>query len=240
MTDAPDENRLLAAMDRTWTPLGIQRFGPWTLRRDNGGGKRVTAASTDSPVNAANIAEAEAEMLAIGQNPLFRLSAENPALDADLTALGYRIVDPVLIYSIAAADLVWINPEPLDAIPCDEPLERMQEIWAAGGFPEPRIEVMRRTPGPKTYLFCRFRDKPAGAAFVAIDGEIAMLHALTVIPGLRRHGIGRRTLARAAIWALENQAKHLTLVTTADNQPAQKLFAGLGMQIAGRYHYRMK
>ncbi len=75
---------------------------------------------------------------------------------------------------------------------------------------------------------------------MASDKEIAMLHALEISNAFRRFGIGRNILGRAALWALEQDAEYLSVVTTCENLPAQGLFAGLGMQVAGKYHYRMK
>jgi ribosomal protein S18 acetylase RimI-like enzyme len=174
------------------------------------------------------------------QPELFMLHDGNDALDQRLAARGYRIVDPVLIFCAPAATLARINPAPLDAIPCEEPLRLAEEFWEQGGINAQRVDVMRRTRGPKTYLLSRYKDMPAGAAFVAIDGDIAMLHALEVSPDLRRFGIGRKVLGRAALWAIENGAEFLSVVTTGENLPAQGLFTSLGMQVVGKYHYRMK
>ena len=240
MTDLPNEPRLLQAMDATWAPARMWQSGPWVLRQGDGGGKRVSAVTTEALVSDADITDAETAMQKMGQPELFMLRHGNETLDARLAQRGYRIVDPVLIYCTESKAVATIAPEPLDAIPCEEPLRLAEELWAKGGINRARVDVMRRTPGPKTYLFGRFNNSPAGTAFVAIDNEIAMLHALEVIPEFRGFGIARKVLGRAAIWALENNAKYLSVVTTGENLPAQGLFAGLGMQVVGRYHYRMK
>ena len=94
---------------------------------------------------------------------------------------------------------------------------------------------------PKTYLFSRHDiDKPGGCAFVAMDGDIAMLHALEIVPAARRKGVGRALLQRAANWALEQGATVFSVVTTGENLPAQGLFTGLGLRVVDKYHYRMK
>lgn len=241
MSDLPDEERLARAMDVTWAPAEFITVGQWVLRRGNGGGKRVSAATTDSAVNDQNIKAAEGAMQEIGQPPLFMLRSFNTDLDAKLANQGYRLVDPVLILAAPIDIVARIDPAPLTAIPGEQPLAIMREIWARGGIDAARIDVMARVRGPKTYLFSRHAfDKPGGCAFVATDGEIAMLHALEVVPGARRSGVARNLLGRAAIWGMENGAKFIAVVTTGENLPAQKLFAGLGMQVVGRYHYRMK
>ncbi len=240
MSGFPDEARFLAAMDATWAPAEMRQLGPWVIRRGDDGGKRVSAATSDMPVSEADIDMAEAAMTDMGQPGIFMLRGENDAMDQMLAARGYKVVDPVVIFAGSAADLAEIDPAPLDAIPCSEPLALMQEMWKTGGIREPRFRVMDRTEGPKTYLFSRYLENPGGVAFVANDNEIAMLHALEVNPDFRRFGVGRNLLGKAAIWAIEQGAQYLSAVTTGENLPAQRLFAGLGMQVVGKYHYRMK
>jgi len=240
MRALPDESRLLRAMDATWAPAEMRRLGPWTLRRGLGGGKRVSAATSDSPVTDANIDTAEAEMRAMGQVETFMLRKSADALDRQLAARGYRLVDPVLLFAAPIEALAAIEAAPLDAIASDAPLAMMEEVWAEGGFGPARIDVMRRTKGPKAHMFSRFSDAPAGCAFVALDGDVAMLHALAVRAPFRREGVARRIMGRAAVWAQENGATSLALATTSENRPAQGLFSGIGMHILGHYHYRMR
>ncbi|MBT8460030.1 MAG: GNAT family N-acetyltransferase, partial [Boseongicola sp.] len=77
-----------------------------------------------------------------------------------------------------------------------------------------------------------------GAAFIAISGDIAMLHALEVSPVARKRGIGTKIMQAAANWALENGAFWLSLMVTRANVPANSLYRGLGMKEVGQYHYR--
>ena len=233
-------DRLFAALDRTWAPAETRRIGPWILRKGLGGGKRVSATTTDSPVTTRDIRVAEVEMTAMSQPALFMIRKENSGLDGLLDVLDYTLIDPVLMLAAPVSVPAKINPAPLAAIPCEQPLALMLEVWARNKIGEDRIDVMRRTTLPKTYLVGRHDNRPVGAAFVAVDGDIAMVHALVVDPSARRVGVARALLGRAAIWAAEHRATTLALATTGENLRAQKLFTGIGMQIAARYHYRMK
>jgi ribosomal protein S18 acetylase RimI-like enzyme len=67
-----------------------------------------------------------------------------------------------------------------------------------------------------------------------------MLHALEVAPDLRRQGTARNILRSAATWAQDNGADTLSLVVTAANSGARTLYASLGFQAMGQYHYRQK
>jgi GNAT superfamily N-acetyltransferase len=67
-----------------------------------------------------------------------------------------------------------------------------------------------------------------------------MLHALEVVPALRRQGSAQNILRAAAAWAKGEGADRLSLVVTVANAPARALYAGMGMVEAGAYHYRQK
>ena len=87
----------------TWPAAETRRLGPWTLRRGDGGGNRVSAATLDGPP--ADPAAAEAVMRGWGQPPLFMIRPGEDALDACLAARGYLERDPTLIAAAPAAAL---------------------------------------------------------------------------------------------------------------------------------------
>jgi GNAT superfamily N-acetyltransferase len=75
-------------------------------------------------------------------------------------------------------------------------------------------------------------------AFVARSGPVAFLHALEVTPACRRQGAARALVRAAAAWASETGDEWLALAVTEANEPARSLYASLGMQAVGQYHYR--
>lgn len=229
---------LFAALAATWPAAETRRLGGWTLRRGDGGGARVSAATRDGPADADGLAEAEAAMRAWGQRPLAMLRPGEAALDAELAAQGYLLRDASLILAAPAAEIADAGP-PLMAIDCDGPLAAMAAIWAAGGIGPARLAVMARAAGPKTWLMGRIDEAAAGCAFVAARDGVAMLHALEVAPAARRRGLGAALTRAAAAWAAERGAATLALAVTAANAPARGLYAGLGMAEAARYHYRL-
>jgi len=139
-----------------------------------------------------------------------------------------------------AALLAEPAPEPLAAFPHWPPLAIAREIWAEEGIGPARVAVMERAQGPKTVVMARTKDHPVGVAFVAVSGGIAMLHALEVRTAARRQGSANNILRVAARWALDQGASTLSLVVTEANAPARALYASLGMQVVGQYHYRQK
>lgn len=226
---------LAEVMEATWPPLSRRTLGPFTLRDGAGGGKRVSAASLEGPFTEADLAALEAAM----PEPLMLVRAGEDTLDAALDARGWRIVDPVVAYAAPVATVTADLPF-LTAVPHWPPLEIARSIWAEGGIGPARIAVMNRVKGAKSALLGRIDDRSAGAAFVACHGAEAMVHALDVRESHRRQGLGTRLLHAAANWAADQGATRLSLVVTRQNAAARALYARLGMQVVGEYHYRMK
>lgn len=240
MSDLPEAAQLFAVMDATWPPRATTPCGPFTLRDGAGGGKRVSAATCASGF--ATRAEVEAACAAMrerGETPLFGLRGDQQALDQILADIGFAIIDPVVIYAKPAAELAALAPDGMPAIYADAPLNIQTEIWAQGGIGPGRLAVMARAAGPKTHILARYDDRPAGVAFVALHGDIAMLHALEIKPNMRRCGVGATTSTCAAKWAVEQGARILALVTTVENAASNALYTRMGMQVCARYHYRI-
>lgn len=227
--------QLSAVMEATWPPARLWREGPFVLRDGAGGGKRVSAASAAGDWADADLAALEAGMA----QPLVMVSGEDQRLDAALAARGWQVVDPVVAYAAPVAALVADLP-PLVAFPHWPPLQIARTIWDEAGIGPARLQVMDRVTGAKTALLARLGDRPAGVAFAACHGHDAMLHALEVRPAFRRQGVGEVLLRAAANWAAAEGADRLSLVVTARNMAARALYARLGMQVVGQYHYRMK
>lgn len=230
---------LYALIEATWPPVSRSRTGPWTIRPGGGGGQRVSCATAEAPAGPPEIAEMEAAMAALGQRPLVMVRAGEAALDAALAAAGYEVVDPVVAYAAPVAALA--GPlAPATAIAHWPRLAKAEEIWAECGLGPDRLAVMDRSAAPKATIIARTDDAPAGVAFVALHDGAAMLHALEVLPRFRRRGTGRNILTAAARWAGAAGAHTLALAVTAANGPARALYASLGMQPVGQYHYRRK
>lgn len=236
----PDLATLYAVAEATWPPAARHALGPVTLRDGAGGGKRVSAATATLPVTAEEVARAEAAMQAGGQASLFQIREGEESLDRMLEGRGYRVVDPVNLLVAPVAALTGMRPPRLTTFAVWEPLEIMREIWAEGGIGPARVAVMERARVPKTGLFARHADQPAGAGYVAVHANVAMVHALEVRAGHRRAGVGRLMMVQAALWAEAQGARHLAVLCTQGNAAANGLYAAMGFAVAGTYHYRQK
>ena len=235
----PNTEMLYRAIDATWPALSVRRHEGWDIRDGAGAGKRVSAA-TLALDSWADIALAEQAMQALGQEMLFMIREGETKLDMELEARGYKVVDPVTLYVCKNTRLVPKFLPAAQSYAIWEPLQVMREIWSAGGINAERIALMHRVQGPKTGLLARSADTPAGTAFLALEGDIAMIHAVEVLHSFRRTGVARKLMAQAAKWAQDNGATYMSLMTTTKNVAANKMYQSMGMKPVGHYHYRTK
>ena len=233
------ETALFDAIEATWPAAALHSHGPWLVREGRGGGKRVSSVSAVGDWVPDDIPAAEAALAELGQEPLFQLRNGEAALDAELAARGYDVIDPVDVLTCPVAALT-ADLGRLDTIPSWPPLAVQAEIWASGGIGPARLAVMERATGPKTALMGRHRDRPIATGFIACHGPIAMLHALEVVPEARRQGIARKMMQGAANWAARQNAREIAVLVVQTNQAAQSLYRSLGMSPESHYFYRIK
>ena len=231
----PTSDQFYAALDATWPAATFRTVGPWTIREGLGGGSRVSAATGGT---ATDINLAEKAMKGLKQRPLFMIRKNDTNLDQELEARGYKLFDPVTLYSGDIDDLAMRSVPHLAGFPVWPSLAIMDEIWDNGGIDANRLAIMQRVVAPKTALLGRALERAAGTGFVAIHGDIAMIHAIEVAPALRRNGVANNILLTAAKWARENQARKLCLAVTNSNTAANALYVKLGLSVVGHYHYR--
>ena len=228
---------LFDAIDGTWPPARRWAEGPFVLRDGQGGGQRVSAATTDGPGTDADIDRAQAAMRAAGQRPLFMMRGDTPELDAQLAARGYTISDPTVIYTLPIGRLTDVPIPRVTAFTIWEPLAIMREIWATDGVGPARLAIMARAR-TKTGIFSRWNEKPGGTAFAAVHGDICMVHALIVLPHQRRGGVARWMMRRAAFWGQAQGATTISVLCVASNEAANGFYQALGFERVGSYHYR--
>jgi GNAT superfamily N-acetyltransferase len=208
------------------------------MRHGAGGGKRVSAATLHDV--GASLRNMETAQVAAGQSALVMVRDGEKALDHALEARGYQVIDPVTLYAASTAELAQTPPLVTTFVTEFPVLQVLKDLWQEGGIGPARIAIMNRAKGPKCALLGRTDDSLAGAAFVAIDRNVAMLHGLEVRETFRRKRVGHYIMGAAATWAQDRGAKWLAVAVTQANVPANKLYASLGMSIVGHYHYRIK
>lgn len=236
----PDVFALYEVCEKTWPAKAESEVSGWTIRDGAGGGQRVSAATAVNPGDVPDVKAAEAAMKALGQTPLFMIREGEEALDQMLAERGYRIKDPVTLWLAEIDEIAQEDAPRMSAFTVWPPVGIMEELWAEGGIGPARLDVMHRGCEPKTSIFGRTNDKPAGVAYVGIHQGIAMLHALEITPSQRRNGSAGRILRKAATWAKRHGAEYFSVIVTQENQGANALYSSLNMRSVGQYHYRVK
>ncbi|MEJ2019673.1 MAG: GNAT family N-acetyltransferase [Maritimibacter sp.] len=235
----PNAETLLEVCEATWPPVSTTRLGAWTIREGGGGGKRVSAATEDWPVTDADLPTAEAAMRDLGQVPLFQIRADEEKLDSLLDAHGYSVIDPVNLWA-APVSLLTTRDLPQNSVEAIWPPQAyLSEIWQEGGIGTERQAVMARAKVAKTSIVARLGGHAAGVAFVGLHEDVAMVHALHVAENHRRRGAARMLMQAAANWAADQGAEVISLIVTQGNHAANPLYASLGMNMIGHYHYRI-
>jgi len=229
----PDAATLIDVCEATWPPARHWQQQGWTLRDGAGGGKRVSAAT-----GSGDIAEAEAAMRAMNQPALFMIRTGDGALDSELAARGYDRIDEVQLYVTPIATLTDVPVPRVTCFSIWEPLAIMADIWRQGGIGPARLDVMSRA-ACKTGILARWNEKPAGVAFAGVDRNIAMVHAVEVLPHQRKQGVAEWMMRAAAFWGAGQGATHLAVLCVTANKPANALYAKLGFTPVGTYHYRI-
>lgn len=234
----PDTAKLHRVVNATWPAAQTIRVGPWDIRDGQDGGSRVSAATAHDAVGAFDLPQAETVMRTLGQTPLFMIRQGDEFLDNLLEKAGYAIKDPVIMYAAPVATLTNKRPPPVTVFTVWPPLAAQAEIWAEGGIGPARLAVMDRAPHPKTTLFGRINDRPAGTVYLGCNEGCAMIHALEVAIAHRGQGLAAHLTHAGAHWAHDQGMEWLTLLTTEANVAANTLYSSLGMAVVGHYHYR--
>lgn len=230
---------IFEAIDVTWPAEKFLEIPKWKLRRSAKGGKRVSAATAIGAPDISDIKLAENKMVQWHQDKLFMIKKNEIILDEALSASGYRVIDPTNIWSISSKNLSIQKTLPVKAFTIFPPLAIQRELWRANHISPSRIEIMDRVKTHKTTIFGRINARPAASAFVAVSNKFAMVHALVVDKKCRRQGMGKFVMQKVGSWAYQMGAESVVALCTEKNCSANILYKSLGMQVIGKYHYRV-
>jgi N-acetylglutamate synthase len=233
----------------TWPPQTVIDVDGWRAGLSGGVTRRA-----NSVLPVGEPADVEAALRAVealyadaGQPAVFRIDpAAQPGLDALLEARGYRAAaaTDVLVRSLAGVPAA--GPVAVDV--ADEPDPAWLGLWsgtkaplgsASGGVDAGFVRGVL-TAAPAIYLTARDDDGPLGVVRAAFVDDWVGLSCLVVDPRARRRGLGRALTLRALHEAVDRGASCAFLQVEVENTAAATLYAGLGFQSSGRYHYRQR
>ncbi|MEM1235198.1 MAG: GNAT family N-acetyltransferase [Pseudomonadota bacterium] len=234
----PSLSEMAEAVWVTWPGEATVPGDAFTLRQSGDDSRRSRAATANRAASDAEIATAAATMRGWGQPAMFWVPGDAPEFEAQLSALGYAAHDASWYYIAPVSVLAARTPPRVSTFEIWEPLAIMADIFAATGTSHARQGVMARADCPKTTILGRVDAKPAGVTYVGAHGALAMVHAVGVLPQHRRKGLAAQMMAQAAIWAGRHGCEWIGLAVGQGNEGACALYASLGMEAVGSYHYR--
>lgn len=228
---------LARAFETTWPAAEYADAGGIRLGRAPGAGGRVNSARVTGDWTGDDLDRAIAQFQDWGLPPVFRALDQDQALQQALAARGFHRSNPTAIMASPIARLTDRDLPPVTTFTIWPPMAIQREIWAAGNIKAARQQVMLRVAAPRTSILGRIKDRAAGAGFVAIDGDVAMIHAIEVLPDWRRHGLAGWMMRQAAIWAAGQGAARVGLAVSRANLGARAMYQGLGFEEVAGYAY---
>ena len=102
--------------------------------------------------------------------------------------------------------------------------------WSAAQF----REELSGVPKTRKYLVALDNQEIVGYGGVALAGDVADIHTLTVIPSFRRKGIATQILQELESWAISKGIKDFMLEMREGNLEAQPLYEKYGYQVISR------
>ena len=102
--------------------------------------------------------------------------------------------------------------------------------WSAAQF----REELSGVPRTRKYIVAQNGTDIVGYAGIAIAGDVADIHTLTVVPEFRRRGIASEMLRNLEQWALEKKVIAVMLEMREGNAEAQPLYEKYGYRVVSR------
>lgn len=222
-------------------------IGGYLLRASGGTARR---ANSVNPLRGARtdpeavIAAGEATYAALGRSALFRVPEIAPDLDASLTRRGYGAIGRSLTLfadlparSDETDPAVALTPSPdVEWLGARAALNRTDA--AASAVYEGMIRTILL---PKAFAAIRQDGAVAAMAYGVLDRSLLVIESVGTVEALRGQGLARRVVAALMRWGRAHDAEAACLQVVADNDPARRLYAGLGFdRELFAYHYRRR
>lgn len=234
---------LEAAAFAAWPALSETLYRGWHLRWAEGYTKRANSANAGPQAQA--LGEADIDSVAgfyqARQLPaIFRLtSATSPAgVDALLGRLGYQHRDASLVLHGALDSASAAGPQLYDA---RHWLQGFQQIAGQLGPDQQRhLQLIDAIAAPCAFALDLHDGEPVCCGLAVQVGDQLGLFDVATAPAYRGQGRAARLCRQLLAWGRQRGAQRAFLQVLASNQPAIRLYEGLGLRPAYHYWYRVK
>lgn len=233
------------ACTNAWPSQRQVLLGGWLLRQSGGRMRRPNSVSPMAGPRrdpGAVVAEAEALYRAHGQEPIFRIMSIADAMEPLLDSVAY----PHEGHSLTiAGDLgsmdIGDEPMPGRARASADWFAARHRLAGDAGTPDASIfeAMLDMILIPTAFASSSVDGEIASLAYGAVQGKLLVIESVVTDPNHRGKGLARRTLASLFGWGRSLGAETVCLQVIADNEPALRLYRGLGLrQTLFAYHYR--
>jgi ribosomal protein S18 acetylase RimI-like enzyme len=217
--------------DRAWPAPEVEFLGEWRLRAADGWTNRANSA-LPLGTTPGTLDEAAADV-----ERFYRSRGLPPKITVPLP-VRRDVARRLEATGWVAQPTVLVQAAPVGALLADAPAVDLRErpsteclaLYSARthGLPPAAMHVLLAVPAVR---FAEARD-PDGALVATARGAVVdgYLHigGVEVVPRARRRGLARAMSAALAQWAVDLGATRTVLQVQADNEPAVRLYAGLG------------
>jgi GNAT superfamily N-acetyltransferase len=231
-----------------WPSLQTMLYDGWVLRFAEGYTRRANSVHPLYPGGLdvdGKIAACERLYQSWGLTVVFKMTpaAQPEHLDDLLAARGYTVDART---SVQVLDLNGLDKAP---VPTTQLAESLSDEWldAFGRMSrlnDERKAIARRLLSNLLLTFrcasIRHQDQIAACGLGVCQDRHVGLYDIVVDENLRRQGLGKRLVLDLLAWAKRGGAQTAYLQVMSNNEPALRLYAGLGFREAYQYWYRVK
>ncbi len=245
MTGPAQLQEIELAAVAAWPALETAPLGGWLWRYSRGGSNRANAVACLAPPGRDTdeaIREAEHRYHALGVAARFQVTdcAAPADLEARLADRGYAAQDRC---TTLAAPLPERTAMPSDVRITPRPSAGWLAVYTGTITPDRAAvapAILQRVPAGSGFVSVETDGACRATVLVVVVGRVAIVECVATAAEARRQGAARTAMQGAMAFATERGARVAALGALATNAPAQALYRGLGFDLAGRYHIRVK
>ena len=230
-----------------WPSLQTLLYDGWVLRFADGYTKRANSVHPlySSSLNVEEKIRACEEIYQSKElDVVFKLtaSAQSENLDKVLAAKGYKADSHT---SVQVMELDGVNKAPAQPALLTEDLHEWLPAYCKlsniGGHREPTLKQLLHNVVPVLYLASiRHQGQVVACGMGVLQEQFVGLFDIVTDANFRRRGFGKQLVLNILAWAKRNGAQTAYLQVMLNNEPALRLYSGLGFKEIYTYWYRIK
>lgn len=228
-----------------WPAARTLLIGGWMLRASGGPIRRANSAN---PLRGADhdpakvLAEIQGIFNRLGQPCIFRVpTLVDTGVHAALDTAGFLASESETVTLLAELTEAPAVPEVITSPSPSPAWLAARQAFGGADQAASRIykEMLDAIVGPTCFAMTRSEGEVSSIAYGAVSCGMLVIESVATRPDLRRQGHGRRTVSALMQWAAAEGARHACLQVVVDNDPAVRLYQGLGFETElYRYAYR--